>query len=615
MRRWGAAIVGVLLLSFLAAGNSGAGAVGPGAAVSEVAAHPAEDPAGPLPFNDPAWAPGFYWKYDVRYKLTNGGQFIDLDGSVNTTAAALSNVTIGNQTHQTLKITNSGGGNAAGNISVGNFTFPFRGPWTLTGTTHAMRGTTDEVQIEQKIVLVDTATTTRVTVFSLLNYTPALTNLEFPMDDTTKWTYSGQESQYNWTYIETVQGNQYIAAPSTTITNQSLPFKTLGPFYRTVPAGTFYCLQVTNGTREARGVAQPLPGAAEQFYSDGAGNSVQIEFQDQAGVPIGYFNLSETNYKPPAGKYGSQGGHVRDKVGNPLKNAKVTATPASGPGATAYTDASGAYVFTNLAPGTYTVKGNLSGYVDAQKSATVAVGSNPDVDLVLLRPTGTMTITTQDETSAPLGEVTVRILGGGVDLQSKTDSTGMLTIEVGIGTYNVTGSKPGYKQTTMPGVLVELQKDTPVTIKLEKVRGSVAGKVTDSKTGFGIAGAKIAVSKSGTVVTEVTTDSNGTYRVDKLDPGTYMLTASAAGYKSHSKNVSVVGGQEKPENFPLQKESPPVDQNQSSNSLALFGAIGGVLAAIVIVALILMMRAKKKKQAEDAARRARQQQGPQEPQW
>ena len=627
MRRWGAAIAGVLLLSMIAAVVPGAvPASGPDPDITPVPSVPADSPS--LPFDNPNWKPGYQWKYTLKMKIEQGGQPITMTGNMTTDAASYSNVSFGNKTYQSLLVTQTGNGRASGNIGG----FPFNGPWTIAGKMHVARNTTDELQFEETIKLQNDNPPTTITIYQISNYTPQFMNLKWPMDVATAWTHSGQEVRYNWTLLESPLGKQWLAAPNGTTANFSQNFKATGPVYKVVPAGTFLSLKVGNGT-EKRSLPddapdrapllssiraslpssdQPVPGEADQYYSDAAGNSVQFELKNN-GTTTGWINLTSTNYPPPPAKYGSQGGHVRDKAGNGLKDAKVTATPASGPAATGYTDDMGMYVFTNLVPGQYTVKGNLSGYVDAQKPSTVAIGANPDVDLVLLSPTGMLTVATQDELGGALGNTSLRIVGPGVDLTNKTDAAGAFSIEIGIGSYNVTGSKTGYKPVTKTGVQVLLQQATSVTLQLEKIRGSIAGKVTDLKSGFAVVGAKVTVSKAGTTVAEKTTDANGSFKFDLLDPGTYMVTAAAVGYLTQNDNVSVVGGQERAKNFILQKVPPPPDNNPSGSAWMIYAAIGGVVAAVALVAL-LMMRAKKKKQALEAAKPPRTP-GPQEPQW
>jgi len=86
--------------------------------------------------------------------------------------------------------------------------------------------------------------------------------------------------------------------------------------------------------------------------------------------------------------------------------------------------------------------------------------------------------------------------------------------------------------------------------------GSVAGRVTDAKTGQGIPGA--SVSLDGTRW-RATTDENGAYRLVEVTPGTYTLTASRIGYTRQSKSVTVAAGQEATLDVRLEVSASPLD--------------------------------------------------------
>ena len=70
-----------------------------------------------------------------------------------------------------------------------------------------------------------------------------------------------------------------------------------------------------------------------------------------------------------------------------------------------------------------------------------------------------------------------------------------------------------------------------------KVTGSIAGNVTDASTGLSISGA--TVTAVGPETRSTTTAENGTYSLDEVLVGDYTVTASAAGYHSGSKQVTV----------------------------------------------------------------------------
>src|SRR5947208_10931759 len=74
-------------------------------------------------------------------------------------------------------------------------------------------------------------------------------------------------------------------------------------------------------------------------------------------------------------------GKVQAKDGSVLPGVTVTLTGIGAP-QTAVTDAQGNFRFLNLSPGTYTIKGELSGYGSAIRAGVgVRVAQNADVTL------------------------------------------------------------------------------------------------------------------------------------------------------------------------------------------------------------------------------------------
>ena len=75
-------------------------------------------------------------------------------------------------------------------------------------------------------------------------------------------------------------------------------------------------------------------------------------------------------------------------------------------------------------------------------------------------------------------------------------------------------------------------------IALAANTGTVAGRVTDSKTGDALVGASVVV--DGTEQGNAT-DANGQYQIINVTPGTYSVTASTSGYNDQRKTgVQVV---------------------------------------------------------------------------
>lgn len=72
------------------------------------------------------------------------------------------------------------------------------------------------------------------------------------------------------------------------------------------------------------------------------------------------------------------------------------------------------------------------------------------------------------------------------------------------------------------------------------VTGSISGIVKDYTTGLTVENCQVALSPSGN---SVSTDANGRYTFDNLNPGTYTLTFTKIGYMDQSASVELLAGQ------------------------------------------------------------------------
>lgn len=128
-----------------------------------------------------------------------------------------------------------------------------------------------------------------------------------------------------------------------------------------------------------------------------------------------------------------------------------------------------------------------------------------------------------------------------------TDSNGYYRItNVPDGTYTVTASASGYHSASQQ-VTVSGGSIATANFALTKIQnGAISGKVIDAATGSPITGATVTDG-----VRTATTDSNGNYTISDVPPGTYTVTASAAGYQSASQTVTVQEGQTSTANFAL----------------------------------------------------------------
>ena len=152
---------------------------------------------------------------------------------------------------------------------------------------------------------------------------------------------------------------------------------------------------------------------------------------------------------------------------------------------------------------------------------------------------------------APLSQRVVQELQRGSDGLSPTPTTGSLPPDPRTGPVaTASPSSPPLPAPTASASLVPIPSPLPGTIPTPTptpARAGISGQVTDTVTHLPIVGATVSLSP-GAVTT--VTDVNGNYAF-AVNPGTYTLTASAAGYSSASQTVTVNGGQNQVVNFKL----------------------------------------------------------------
>ena len=81
--------------------------------------------------------------------------------------------------------------------------------------------------------------------------------------------------------------------------------------------------------------------------------------------------------------------------------------------------------------------------------------------------------------------------------------------------------------------------------------GTISGAVTDAGTGTAVGGATVSYSGGSAV-----TDASGRYTLAEVAPGTYSVTAGAAGYTGQSASVAVTAGATATQNFALSATAP-----------------------------------------------------------
>jgi hypothetical protein len=220
----------------------------------------------------------------------------------------------------------------------------------------------------------------------------------------------------------------------------------------------------------------------------------------------------------------------------------VTVTLGGAASRTTTTDAGGAYVFTGLLDGAYTVTPSLSGYAfnPVSRAATVSGANVTGLDFAASTSTGGTHSISGTVSGAVTSGVTLALTAGPVGGSVVSGASGSYTI-TGLpdGTYTVTPSLAGYSfaptslSVTVAGADVTGQSFTSTALTY-----SVSGHVT------GLGSTSATVTLGGAASATTTTDSGGMFTFTGLTNGSYTVTPTAAGYTftPASRSVTVTGG-------------------------------------------------------------------------
>ncbi|MGZ4897691.1 MAG: beta strand repeat-containing protein, partial [Candidatus Angelobacter sp.] len=265
-------------------------------------------------------------------------------------------------------------------------------------------------------------------------------------------------------------------------------------------------------------------------------------------------------------------GRVTNTSGSPVAGATVNlhggvvATNVS-----VLTDSNGNYDSGWVAIGSYQAVATASGFGPTIATVTLATGATttqnfvlgpPKPDFSLLVSPDFQTVTAGQPTSFIASVNPVRGFSSAVALSttglpsgaSASFNPASVTSGTSVLTLNTSSSTPAGNYTiNVVGTGGSLQHATQVTlvVRAAVTTGTASGRVTRASDGSGIAGATVSASSAST-----TTDQNGNYTLAKLPAGSVQLTASATGFNSLTKTVSITAGQTTSASFALVSTAP-----------------------------------------------------------
>ncbi|MBI5760356.1 MAG: carboxypeptidase regulatory-like domain-containing protein, partial [Planctomycetales bacterium] len=233
--------------------------------------------------------------------------------------------------------------------------------------------------------------------------------------------------------------------------------------------------------------------------------------------------------------------------GAPVADAAVMAYLAGGTSFVATTQGDGTYTIPNVPAGTYTVQAGESSYVRSMVS-NILVGAGAKVQNVNLAIEVAGKISGKvNGPSGVLTGATVSVYGAdGVPIGSGSVSSATGDYTIGglpAGQFTVQASANGFAPAYLPNVSIS----AGVTLTNQNLTlsagGSASGIVNSLASGTAVVAAVIVASKAGVDMAVTNSDTDGSFSLPNLAPGSYTFTAFLPGFASTTVNASVVANQ------------------------------------------------------------------------
>ena len=239
-------------------------------------------------------------------------------------------------------------------------------------------------------------------------------------------------------------------------------------------------------------------------------------------------------------------GTITDSDGNGLEQVFVNLTRTGGNGASTVTDQDGAFSFSGLIGGSYSIALSKSGYVSKTISKTAVDGEFLTVDASLVAKNGSVSGTVTDENGVVLANATITATSeNGTEYTGVSDAQGAYTLSaLELSDYTINASLTGYTRQT--GNTFSLTEDvlnvTGVAIDdLIPNNATISGTITAVGGSAGIKDVQISVTgPRGSGVGNTT--SSGTYSLANLTPDTYTVIVRKTGYKPDTAQVEIDPG-------------------------------------------------------------------------
>jgi hypothetical protein len=244
---------------------------------------------------------------------------------------------------------------------------------------------------------------------------------------------------------------------------------------------------------------------------------------------------------------GAIAGEVADADrGQPVDGATVTVDDLE-----VVTEDDGSFQLEGLDPGCYLLTAASDGFDRAVQVVAVIAGQTTAAEFRLdpLSPGAIAGEVTDAGDGQPIGDATVTAS----DVQVATDGDGRYQLEeLDPGSYPVMVTADGYNDAT-DTVAVDAGGTTTHNLALTPLPpGAIVGEVTDAGDGQPVGGASVTADD-----VQVTTNGDGRYQLEELDPGSYPVLVTADGYNDATDTVAVDSGETTTHNLALTPLPPP----------------------------------------------------------
>jgi hypothetical protein len=244
------------------------------------------------------------------------------------------------------------------------------------------------------------------------------------------------------------------------------------------------------------------------------------------------------------------------------------------------TSVSGAYSFSNLVPGTYSITFSASGFSSANVATVAVVAGGATTENIAL---ATPNLTLLSPSSGPVGTA-VTITGTNFGALQGSSSVTFSGITAGVTQWsNATLLVSVPTGATTGSVVVTVGSASSNSLTFTVGVGTIQGSVKNA--GVGVVGASVAVLQNGIQKASAVTGSGGAYSIASLVPGTYDMEVTASGLGTQAiSGIVAVAGSPTTKNFVL--SSPGTISGtitQSNGTTAISGATVNASVGYTIV--------------------------------